>query len=96
MQERLGSLKCIDIIRKAYFRSTISGFLNTNEKALFVEGGTDLSLEDYCQAGLKITFTDINAEAVDNTKELFENKNYRIENNCCSAYMLPYEIICMM
>lgn len=91
MKKRLGSLKCIDIIREAYFRNTIKGLFSGNEKVLFVGGGTDVSLEDYCQVGLKITFTDINAEAVNYTKKIFENKSYQIEFNCCSAYMLPYE-----
>lgn len=91
MQERLGSLKCIDIIRGAYFRNTIKRLINGNEKVLFVGGGTGASLEDYCKAGLNITFTDINAEAVNYTKRAFEHKNYQIEFNCCSAYMLPYE-----
>ncbi len=91
MQVRLGSLKCIDIIRGAYFRNNIKRFINGNEKVLFVGGGTGASLEDYCKAGLNITFTDINAEAVNYTKRAFEHKNYQIEFNCCSAYMLPYE-----
>ena len=91
MQERFGSLKCIDIIREAYFKNTIKGLINGNEKVLFVGGGTGASLEDYCQAGLKITFTDINAEAVNYTKRTFKHKSYQIEFNCCSAYMLPYE-----
>lgn len=90
MQERLGSLKCINIIREAYFRNTIRGFINGNERVLFVGGGTGASLEDYCQAGLKITFTDIEAEAVNYTKKAFEYKKYQIEFNCCSAYALPY------
>lgn len=91
MQERLGSLKCIDIIRGVYFRNTIKRLINGNEKVLFVGGGTGASLEDYCKAGLNITFTDINAEGVNYTKRAFEHKNYQIEFNCCSAYMLPYE-----
>ncbi len=91
MQERLGSLKCINIIRKVYFRNTIKGFIDGNEKALFVGGGNGASLEDYCQSGLKITFTDIDTEAVNYTKKSFEHKKYQIEFNCCSAYALPYE-----
>lgn len=91
MQKRLGSLECINIIREAYFKNTLKEFINDDEKVLFVGGGTGASLEDYCQAGLKITFTDINADAVNYTKETFEHKGYQIDFNCCSAYMLPYE-----
>ena len=91
MQGRLGSLKCINIIREAYFKNTIKQFINGNERVLIVGGGTGASLEDYCQAGLRITFTDIDAEAVNYTKETFAHKNYQMEFNYCSAYMLPYE-----
>lgn len=91
IQKRLGSLKCINIIREAYFRNTIRKFINGTERVLFVGGGTGASLEDYCQTGLKITFTDIDAKAVKYTKEIFECRNYQIEFNCCSAYTLPYE-----
>lgn len=91
IHKRLGSLKCIDIIRKAYFRNTIREFINGNERVLFVGGGTGASLEDYCQAGLKITFTDIDANAVNFAKKIFGCKHYQIKFDCCSAYALPYE-----
>lgn len=91
IHRQLGSLECINIIREAYFRSTIKEFVNGNEKVLFVGGGTGASLEDYCQIGLKITFTDIDSKVVNYTKQIFDQKNYQIEFNCCSAYALPYE-----
>ena len=36
IHRQLGSLECINIIREAYFRSTIKEFVNGNEKVLFV------------------------------------------------------------
>lgn len=91
MKERLGSLECINIIREAYFKKTIKNFVNKNKKTLIIGGGTGDSLCDYCEAGLKITFTDITLDFVNYTKKRYANNNYDIEYNCCSAYMLPYE-----
>lgn len=62
---RLGTLECINIIRHDYYNREISEIVKGKANILIVGGGYGDSLEDYCSSDSKITFTDIELEAVE-------------------------------
>ena len=62
---RLGTLECINIIRHDYYNREISEIIKGKVNILIVGGGYGDSLEDYCSSDLKITFTDIELDAVE-------------------------------
>lgn len=89
MESRLGTLECINIIRQDYYKREISGIIKGKENVLIVGGGYGDSLEDYYRSGLKITFTDVEQDAVEYVKKIYID--YNITFQCCSAYNLPFD-----
>lgn len=86
---RLGTLECINIIRHDYYNREISEIIKGKVNILIVGGGYGDSLEDYCSSDLKITFTDIELDAVEYARKKFAD--YNVEFQCCSAYNLPFK-----
>lgn len=89
MESRLGTLECINIIRQDYYKRGISEIIKGKENVLIVGGGYGDSLEDYYRSGLKITFTDVEQDAVEYVKKIYID--YNITFRCCSAYNLPFD-----
>ena len=86
---RLGTLECINIIRHDYYNREISEIVKGKANILIVGGGYGDSLEDYCSSDSKITFTDIELEAVECVRKKFVD--YNVDFQCCSAYNLPFK-----
>ena len=82
MESRLGTLECINIIRQDYYKRGISEIIKGKENVLIVGGGYGDSLEDYYRSGLKITFTDVEHDAVEYVKKIYIDYNITFRCNC--------------
>lgn len=86
---RLGTLECINIIRHNYYNQEISEIIKGKVNVLIVGGGYGDSLEDFCSSDLRITFTDVEFDAVEYVRKKFAECN--VDFQCCSAYKLPFK-----
>lgn len=89
MMKKLGTLKCIDIVRTEYFKQ-LQTYLRNKTNLLIVGGGYGSSLTEYLELDIPITFTDIDYNAVKHVEDIY-NKYDRIDFSVCSSYQLPFK-----
>lgn len=89
MDNRIGTLNCISLIRHDYYKKVLRNILGYRKDIIIVGGGTGDSTSDFLSHAKLLWFTDIRRENVNKASEGI--KDDRVVFMCCSAYDIPLD-----